>query len=300
MGQRTRDRSFRRLESRSRTTAPIGLAWATGALLGALGGVGFLAWEALVLQAAGLSFAPGSTGLVFLGVYATMGAGIGWAAGATGLWGPRWSSAALILLVSWFLAVRLGQVASQSGAPGALGVGLAVLAGLVLGQLAGRVPGPGWVHLGVASFGLASLALAVPLQQHLLPGASVAGSVLIGVVLLLAVTLAGVVSAFTGDDRAPVVPLALWAALGGIGALVTRGGATPPAWEASTASGPPIVLVVISGLRADRTGAPRRPRSTPWPAARSSSRGRTPRATGRSRPSRRCSRVACRTSTAQG
>ncbi|MEN0067604.1 MAG: sulfatase, partial [Myxococcota bacterium] len=108
-----------------------------------------------------------------------------------------------------------------------------------------------------------ALAVVVPLQHHLLVGISTEVALCMGAVAAMALVFAAFTSAFAVEGRAPVVPLVSWAALGGLllGLLSLR---PERVVLPALAEGDPIVLVVVSGLRADHTGlGSARPSVTP-------------------------------------
>lgn len=244
-----------RAAARAPQPVPLPVTWLAGLALGALGGVGLLLWEGAVIQAAGLPFAQqGTLGTLLVG-YAAGGALLGGIASASGLWGPRWALASSVLLASWFASVKLAALASFVGLSPAVGVGLALVLGGIGGQVLGRMPGPGWLHLGLAAWGLCGLALLAPLHLHLVDGMDLAVLLTSGVALLIAGALALFTAAFTTHNGLPWVPLLAWGLLGAGGVGVTRAHpAAEPVPPVSKARGPSLVVVVVSGLRFDRLG----------------------------------------------
>jgi len=223
-----------------------------GTVLGALAGLGFGAWEAMVLQAAGVEIALGEGQNLVPAIYAAVGAVLGLLAGASGLWGGRWALAGGILLVGWLIGGRMGTTAAAAAAPGVLGVAIPFGAALVLGHVAGRMPGPGWLHQGIGGFLLSSAALVAPLHHHLLAGGGMAGAVATGVALLFGAALGGVSAAAAAEGHPPLLPLIAWSGLGALGAWGTR--IEPPPMPDGSFGKPPVLLVIASGLRADATG----------------------------------------------
>lgn len=243
-------RQFRRLEARARTTAPLPLAWATGLALGALGGLGFAAWEAAILRGAGLAYAPDRAAVA--GGCAAVGAVLGLAAGSTGLWSVRWSSATALLALGWLGSAQVAGSLADAGVPGALGTGVVMVAAFALSQLLGRAPGPAWVHQAFASFVVAALAALGPLHAHLLSQGTSGGALAVSGLVLLGAGALAALSAASSRDGPPLLSLVAFVALGA--ALFAAADRRPArAWTA-TAQGPPVVLIVVSGLRADRAG----------------------------------------------
>ncbi len=249
-----RARTFRRLDERSRTHAPLPLATASGGLLGALGGASFLCIEAAVSAMAGLALPPVEQLHWVLLAGAGVGAGLGATAGLAGLWGSRWASAAATTGLGWLVGGQLAVAFASSGGPGALGLMMGVVGGAGLGQLVGRAPTSATVHLGGAAFVFTAAATAGPVLEHVL--SSVATPLGFAVV----VTACGVgalgagVALLLSGSRPPVLPLV---ASGLVGAGVA-GWAGPEVatltWASSEGKSAPIVLVVVSGMRWDRTG----------------------------------------------
>ena len=214
-----------------------------------------LLWEGAVIQAAGLPFAQRGSGGVLLASYAVGGAILGWIGGGTGLWGSRWALASSVTLAGWLGSVKLAALATWLGLPAEIGIGLGALLGVIGGQLMGRMPGPGWLLLGLATWGLCGMALLAPLHLHLLDGLDLAVLLTSGLALLVAGALALFTAAFTTEGVSPWVPLLAWALLGAGGVGVTRAHpAADPAPPVSSVRGPPLVMIVVSGLRADRLG----------------------------------------------
>ncbi|MEQ1508008.1 MAG: sulfatase-like hydrolase/transferase, partial [Myxococcota bacterium] len=157
-----------------------------------------------------------------LAASAAVGAAIGAWASASGTYGPRWASGAALTLTGVVLSSELGAGLAAYGAPAILGVAAGVFAGIVVGQLGSRFPAGPYAHQGLAA------------------------------AVILAALLAGLAAIVAADRRAPILPLVGWVLAGAGGAAWIDGPAVPPQPGAATAA--PVVLVVVSGLRADRVG----------------------------------------------
>lgn len=244
---------FRRLEDRATNTAPIRIAWLFGAGLGATGGVAFAAWETLVLRAAAVPLPEGDARWTALAADAAIGAVIGWIGAVVGLYGPRWATASVFVLAGWLLSPKLADLLASGGAPPLAGVVFGTATGVVFGQIAARLPAPGAAHQAFASVVFLSLALLVPTHLYLLAGATTAAALAVsGLALLVAAAFAGVTAAVTGEGRAPILSLLGALAVAGLGHAVLGLRARP--LPAVTSENPPVVVVVVSGLRADRVG----------------------------------------------
>jgi choline-sulfatase len=251
-GTRT-TRRLRRLDQRAAGTAPAPVAWIVGTVLGGAAGVVFHLWESLVLAAAGVPVPSGDARSTALAVTATLGAVLGAWAAAPGLYGPRWASTAAVTLAGWLAAARVGSLASDAGLPPSLGVAAAVLFGVVVGQLAGRMPAPAAAHQGLAAGLFVALAVGVPLHVSVLPGPTTPGAALTtAMIAVLALIVASGAASVARHDRAPWLPIGVGGAvaLALHGVVLLRAAPRPTATE-----GAQVVLVVVSGLRADRLAA---------------------------------------------
>ncbi|MBX2797445.1 MAG: sulfatase-like hydrolase/transferase [Myxococcales bacterium] len=230
----------------------IVVAWLAGLVLGAFAGLGLLLWEAALVQAAGLPFATGER-LQWVAVgYVAAGAGIGLIASLAGAWGPRWATTAAATLLGWVAGAPVAAMLVQAGLPGVIGVVVCALMGITLGQLVGRVPAPGWMHLGLGAFVLCAVALLGPMHLHLMDGFGVPVAVITGLIGMLAVAMGLFTAAFTDTARLPWIPLATWVLLG----AATMGASTLRPEVALSADSPvpgrPVVVITVAGLRADR------------------------------------------------
>ncbi|MEZ4237540.1 MAG: sulfatase-like hydrolase/transferase [Myxococcota bacterium] len=261
---RTRtSRRFRRLEQRAATTAPIGIAWTVGVGLGGAAGVVFHLWEELALRAVGVAVPTGDARRDAFYVSAALGAVLGAWAAAPGLYGPRWATTAAVTLAGWVGAGVFGAWVAGWGLPAPLGVAVALVAAVMLGQLAGRLPAPAWAHQGLATALTLAVAVGVPLHLTVLPGPGTSPSVLTtGLVLAFAATLGCGAAGVARADRAPFLPVlaggALALALSGLVAGRDALQAEPVAHGG--AAGPKVAVVVLTGLRADRVGRGLAPR----------------------------------------
>src|SRR5262245_16761727 len=153
--------TFRRLDERVSTTAPLPIAWLFGIGLGALVGLAFHAWETLVLRVAQVAGPPGEARSAAIAASALAGAAIGAWGAVPGLYGPRWASACAVTLAGWLLGAPFGAALSSGGVPAVIGVAAALTAGIVGGQVVARIPG-NRVHLAIASGLVLAGALLVP------------------------------------------------------------------------------------------------------------------------------------------
>lgn len=229
-----------------------------GIVLGVLGGLAFAGWEAATVGWLGFALPPPALAPPILGLYLATGGVIGGFAGLVGGWqGSRWAAFSVVILAGWLATIPAGRsIAASGGLPPivmALTLGGAIVVGFVFAKL---VP-MGNVLTGFATTAFLWLAVAGPLHMHLLGGAGAGLSRTIDlVVLLLAVVVGGLAAAIAGQGSGPAIALGL-ALIGGVG-----WGLAWPRLEPETRipiatadSGPPIVVVVITALRADHVGA---------------------------------------------
>jgi hypothetical protein len=230
---------------------PRGLAMFLGLLLGASAGLLLGGWERMLLQAAGVAVAQDASWAV---PWAGAGLVFGGLAAATGLYGSGWSIAAALGLLGYVSSAQLGATLSgPEGAPAWLGVAFGTAVGAGLGQLLGHSGLPPALQQGTAALAALVTAVLAPLHLHVLPGATISGSLVFSaLVLVLLVALAGVASIGAEAKRAPWMPIGLGSLVAALG-LVPWG--APPGPAGPTADTPPLVLVVIDGLRADRMGS---------------------------------------------
>jgi len=222
--------------------------------LGALGGLAFLGWETAVTGWLGMQPAAGMRPITTVLIYAFTGALFGGASGALRLGDGGWALVTMSLATAWLLT---GHVALLTFAGGLwLLVPILFALAIVLGYWAGarrlEDPTSGAIACGLF-FALAAL---LPVDAHLLlTPLSTEGLLWNGGVTLVAAAVVGLVSMVLSDGVIGM-PWVL-----GAGTLVGWLTAVPvlrvasAAWPlASRTVGPPIVLVVASGLRADHLG----------------------------------------------
>lgn len=228
-----------------------------GAVLGALGAVAFAGWEAALLGRVGLELPDRALGEQVLAVYAGTGAVCGALAGLSGMRGARWAMLTVAIGVGWLLSPAIGASFHDAGGTVWYGPLIALPVAAALGWLVAQVVPSGAIVLGLATVTFVFSALAVPANLHLLGQVFSSGALTVDLVLaLVAVAFGGVAAALGGDGGSPRVAAGL-VALGAIGWGVAyeplvRPDPAPPL---ATRGGPPVVLLVVDGLRADHVGA---------------------------------------------
>lgn len=245
------DRAFRRLEAQDGPDAPLPVAWAFGAGLGAFAGMAALAWDVAVLERARIPVLPvldAPAVMPWIVGYAALGAALGLSAGALGLFGVRWATAAACGVVGWCLAGWAARVAADAGVPGVVGLGGVMAIAWVGGQLLGRLPAPPAVHAAFASGTFASALVLVPLHEHLLASSTSLGAFAAsaGVVAMTA-PFAAICVLTARQGRPPVTSIAALTSLGAGAALALR--AAPPPPPPTPGVGPVVVLVALDGVR---------------------------------------------------
>ena len=228
------------------------LRWLGGAFLGAVAGLGLLAWELLVSGLANVEVALPVVRPALGAGYAIVGAVAGFLAAIAGTRGPRWATASAWSALGWLVAPTVAAVATSIGLPSLLGVLLAIAGGTGLGVFLGSIRAPAWLHLGSATWLWCSLALLAPLLTHLVAGPNLESFLAAGLAVSFGLALAAFTAAFAVEGRWPWVPLISWTALGGLlfGLLEFR---PEPLPSEARLDADPIVIVVVSGLRADHT-----------------------------------------------
>ncbi len=241
------------MTSDARRPADLALGWLIGALLGGIAAVGLLLWEFLVLGLARVAVAPAGVRPALFAGYALVGVVTGLVAAGGGARGPRWATAAAWSALGWICAPGVAAVVEVLGIPGLVGVLVSIGAGTGLGTALGSVRASAWLHLGLASWMWCSLALIAPLFHHLLAAPNPESLAATGLAVGFAFALGAFTAAFAVEGRWPWVPIVSWTALGGL--LFGLIGLRPePEVAEPTLDVDPIVIVVVSGLRADHTG----------------------------------------------
>ena len=241
--------------TKERTSGPL-LGMLVGALMGALGGACFAGVELSVLLWAGYAAPDPYAGRYALALYIVVAATVGGGVGATGLWGPAWSVAAASVWAGLLVSGKLAAMAIESGAPGWFGMFLAAGGMFLVGQVGGRLPGlpANLMQAGAATLFL-FVALAFPVNLHLLAGAGDGLAVLVdGLVLLGAVALGCLVAVVSGE-RPPILALLLGNALAWGAAWPKLSQDAHESWPVAGKGGRPVVLIAIEGFRADRMPA---------------------------------------------
>ncbi len=224
-----------------------------GVALGALGGASFLGIELGVLFLGGMPV-PADYALFVEGLtYLILGGTAGGFLGAMGLEGIRWATAATISLAAW-LAVPIAATSGGEGVQPILGL-LVLAVGGAVAILAGRIrPLAPQLLRGALVGSFTAMALGVPVNQHLLAHPADALSLTVDLLVAAVALVAGSLAAIRRGEGAPWVSLGLLGALGW--AAVAAFLLIPPTtWPRATGSDRSLVLIVVSGLRADHLGA---------------------------------------------
>ncbi len=233
---------------------PLARVGARGAGLGALGGFAFLGWETAVTGWLGMQPAAGVRPLTMLLLYLATGALFGGLATLPRLAGGAWMLFTAALAAAWLLSGHVGLLMGDGNAWFA--VPALFVAAVVLGYYAGarRLEDPTAGAVAVAL--TLSLATLLPVNAHLLLTPMSTSGLMwnfgTGV-------LAAAVGALTG--------MVLSDGVVGVLGVLCAGAAVPwlvatPVLHPSSAPwpvgredvGPPLVLIVTSGMRADRLG----------------------------------------------
>lgn len=239
---------FRRLEER--TSGRVGPV--TGALgglaMGPITTLGMFLVELGLCRAAGIATPSGSMLPPMLLAVGAVGGLLGVANGITGLWGASFTLALVVSLFGWVGGAAM--FAGTAGITPVVGVAGVTLVAFVIGQAAARLPAPAWLTAGLSGTGFVFLALAAPVNLHLLPSSTDVVAIAIDCTLLLvAASLGGVEAALGGEGRPPFVAFGLIAGAGAAGlVLIGPADPTPPPAEGD---GPVLLIVDITGLRAD-------------------------------------------------
>jgi hypothetical protein len=227
------------------------LAWALGLLQGAAAGFAAGLLEAAVLSLAGLAAEP----VAVLLAWTVAGGACGAVAAVPGAVGPRWASSAAVIALAWSVSPVVGSWFSGAGAPPALGVGLVAVAGVLVAWIVGHADVGAAVHQAAAAFTFALVALLAPIDHHLWSDrASLAWLAVALGVAAVGIGFAGAAALVATSGRALVLPIGAAVLLGGavLGAVELDPGPEAPGPVASEVA--PILMVVVSGLRADRVG----------------------------------------------
>ncbi|MBW1878107.1 MAG: sulfatase-like hydrolase/transferase [Deltaproteobacteria bacterium] len=242
---------------------PLGQQVGVGAGLGALGGVTFLGWETAVTGWVGLQPALGVLPIATLLLYASTGGLFGALAGLGRKRDSHWAAITMCLVVPWLVAGQLGALIGSADASIWLAFPLLFALGILAGYfgIAENTEEPTAGAIAVALF--LCLAILLPIDAHLFVSlTSPAALGLNGAALVITTILGGLTAMVLADGVLGIRGLI------GVGAVVGWVAALPvlrPAYadwpQAGRDDRPPLVLVVVGGLRADHLGIYGNPRA---------------------------------------
>jgi arylsulfatase A-like enzyme len=227
-----------------------------GAALGALGGFAFLGWETAVTGWVGLQPAIGVLPISTFLLYVSTGGLFGALAGLGRKRDGHWSAFTMCLVVPWLVAGQLGALIGADEASIWLAFPLLFALGILAGYfgIAENTEEPTAGAIAVALF--LCLATLLPIDAHLFVSlASPASLALNGAALVIATILGGLTAMVLADGVLGIRGLiAVGAVVGWVAALPVLRPAYADWPQADRNDRPPLVLVVVGGLRADHLG----------------------------------------------
>ena len=234
-----------------------------GIALGALGGLAFLGLESAILGWLGLPPAVWAVPLQVLLLYAVTGAIAGGVAALSRLEPGGWAALTMFLALAWLVTGHVGLLIVEAGGWAWIALPfLFALAWLVGIGLASAFEDATAVGIATATF-VAAVGL-LSINLHLVaPPISPVSIAINGGILVLAPIIGGL-AAMVYVDRVLGIP-GLLALTGGVAWVAALPVLSPQtlAWpEADRDAGPPLVLVVVDGLRPDHLGVYGYPRAT--------------------------------------
>ena len=244
------DRRFHRLQEHARGRRSPVLAAPVGALTGALLGGAAWSMEAALLSWVGAPIGPEAAPTA--AACALIGAGFGLVTGGTWLWGGAWMVGMTAAVGVWALTGVITPAIAGSVPPQASAIAGGALA-LIAAQIVGRLPLPQGLQVVLSSVVALLVMVAAPVHAHLLAAPADGLAVAVTALLLLVVSPLAVVGwSLTTVGRGPLLPAAVAAGLSGGAVFAQLGDAVQPAPPSDDPERPPIVVIVVEGLRADR------------------------------------------------
>lgn len=242
---------------------PLEQEAAVGAAYGAAGGLAFLGWESAILGWLGLAPAVGAEPVTVVALYVVTGALLGALASLTRPSRAGWALMTILLALAWLVSGHLGTLMREAGG----GAWMALPFVFALAWLAGVGLVGSFTEATVAGIAVGlflCLAGLLPVNMHLLVSPlSPIGLLINGAILLLATILGGLAAMVFVDGVLRVPGLLGVAVVVGWLAAVPVLRPVSDAWPVGDGeAGPPLVLVVVDGLRPDHLGIYGYPRPT--------------------------------------
>lgn len=229
-----------------------------GALFGAVVGLAVAVWEATVLAYMGLRLPAPALGQQLVVVYVAAGCGVGALGGMMRLAGSRWAMFVMTTPLLWVITGALAVEVERSGANPMTAVAVGVPIGIAVAWAIARFIPSEQLLTGLAGTLFVLLAIGAPFNLHLLNRSLVGAGALVNLAVVLVASSVGSAMAYAlGDGRGVKVPFAAALAAAGGGMLVWPSLTAPQeAWPRAVYDNhPPMVMVVVGGLRADHVAA---------------------------------------------
>lgn len=232
---------------------------AAGALLGAALGAGVASAlcgaEWAVTGWIGLGAPAGEVAVRVATLAVLTGALVGGLAGLGGLRGGAWALATTGALGGWLTSGRVGAMLAEAGGDALAGPFVTVALGLGAAMVAATALFTEGKRLGGAAAAGLWLTVALPINQHLIGAPTSSFALSVDLLVLLGAAVVGVFTGLVFGGARAVIPLVVVANLVAWAAAWPKLGPPQVRWpEPGVAEGPPIVMILVDTLRADRLG----------------------------------------------